>query len=59
MAIIHIVAADHSALDAILADKRPDVKVFEIGKDSKDAIEKEMQKHRKDFSLDTFQVVAQ
>ncbi|HXE64183.1 MAG TPA: hypothetical protein VN519_11625 [Bryobacteraceae bacterium] len=59
MAIIHVVAVDRHAFDAILADKRTDIRVFEIGKDSKDTIEKEMRKYKKDFSLDSFQVVAQ
>jgi len=57
MAIIHIVAADHHAFDSILADKRPEIRVFEIGKDSPDAIQAEMQKYKKDFNLNTFQVV--
>ncbi len=59
MAILHLVAADHHAFDAILADKRSEVRVFEIGKDSKDSIEKELKKFRKDFDLTSFQVVAQ
>jgi hypothetical protein len=32
MAIVHLVAVDHHAFGAILADRRPEVKVFEIGK---------------------------
>lgn len=59
MAIIHVVAVDHNAFNAILADTRPEVKVFEIGKDSKATINAAMQQYRKDFNLDTFQVVAQ
>lgn len=58
MAIVHMVAVNHHAFDAILADKRPEVKVFEIGKDSKAAIEGEMQKHKSGFDLSKFQVVA-
>ena len=59
MAIVHLVAANPRAFDAVLNDKRPEIRAFTIGKDSKDTIEKEMQKYRKDFSLATFQVVAQ
>jgi hypothetical protein len=59
MAILHLVAADHRAFDALLNDKRPDIRVFEIGKQGKDSIEKEMKKFRKDFDLDSFRVVAQ
>ena len=47
------------AFDPIFRDKRPDIKVFEIGKDKKDDIEKELKKFKKDFDLNTFQVVAQ
>jgi hypothetical protein len=59
MAIIHVVAVDRHAFDDILADKRTDIRVFEIGKDSKEVIEKAIRKYKKDFSLDAFRVVAQ
>ena len=59
MAIIHIVAVDRQAFSPILADKRPEIRVFEIGKDSPDAIEKELKKYKKDFSLNSLQVLAQ
>lgn len=59
MAIVQLVAVDHHAFDAILADTRSEIRVFEIGKDSKAAIEAEMQKHKKGFSLDGFRVMAQ
>ncbi len=58
MALLHLVAVNHHAFDSILADKRPEIRVFEPGKQSKGAIEAELQKYRKDFSLDKFQVVA-
>jgi hypothetical protein len=54
-----VVAANRHAFDAILADKRPEVRVFEIGKASRAAIEAEMQKHRKGFDLSRFEVRAQ
>jgi hypothetical protein len=59
MAIVHLVASNHSAFDAILSDKRPEIRVFEIGRHSKDTIEKELKKFKKDFSLDNFQVTVQ
>src|SRR5947209_3011010 len=34
MAIVHLVAIDAHAFDAILADKRPEIRVFEIWKDN-------------------------
>jgi hypothetical protein len=58
MAIIQLVAANRHAFDAILADKRPEIRVFEIGKHRKDDIEKELRKFKKDFDLQAFQVVA-
>jgi len=59
MAIVHMVAVDHHAFDAVLADKRSEIRVFEIGKDTRQAIEAEMQKYRKNFTLDSLRVVAQ
>jgi hypothetical protein len=58
MAIVHLVAADRNAFAAILADKRPEMRVFEIGKDKREDIEKELRKFKKDFDLDTLKVVA-
>jgi hypothetical protein len=59
MAIIQIVAADHHAFDSILADTRPEIHVFEIGRDSAATIQATMQQYKKDFNLGTFKVVAQ
>jgi hypothetical protein len=59
MAIVHYVAADRSVFNDILNDKRGDIRVFEIGKDKPDAIEKELQKHKKDFRLADIKVVVQ
>ena len=59
MAIIQIVAADWRAFDAVLSDKRAEIRVFEIGKDKKGEIEKEMRKYKKDFDLASFQVAAE
>ena len=59
MAIVNLVAVDRHAFAAVLADKRPEIRVFEIGKDTQRAIETAMQMYRKDFTLDAFRVVAQ
>ena len=58
MAIIHVVAVDRHAFDTIFADKRPEIKVFEIGVDSREKIEDFLQAHKAGFSLDSLQVVA-
>jgi hypothetical protein len=58
MAVVHLVASNRHAFDAVLADTRPEIRVFEIGKDSRAAIEAEMQKHVKGFDLSKFAVVA-
>lgn len=59
MAIVHMVAVNHHAFDPVLADTRPEILVFEIGKDSPAKIEAALQKYKKGFSLDRFKVVAQ
>jgi hypothetical protein len=37
MAIVHLAAADRNAFKQILADTRPEIRVFEIGKDDRAA----------------------
>lgn len=59
MAIVQVVAADRAALAPFLNDKRPEIRVFEIGRDSKEKIEAELRKYKSDFDLASFQVVAQ
>lgn len=59
MAIVHIVATDPTAFAPILADTRPEIRVFQIGKDSKAAIEAALQQYKKGFTLDSLQVFAQ
>lgn len=59
MAIVHIVAADPSAFADIVADSRPEIRVFQIGKDSPATIQAEIQKYKKDFNLTTFEVPIQ
>jgi hypothetical protein len=58
MAIVHVVAADRGAFEKILADKRPEIRVFELGKVPRVLIEAEMRKYKANFSLDSLQVVA-
>ncbi len=53
-ALVEFVARDRSAFQEILADARPNVKVFEKGKDRREAIEQEFRKHKKNFHLDQF-----
>ena len=59
MAIVHLVSPDRRAFAQIFADQRPEIRVFELGKDSRTAIETEMRKYKQDFDLDTLEVVAQ
>lgn len=59
MAIVHYVAVNRKAFAGILADTRPEVRVFEIGRDDRSTIETEMKKYKKDFNLDTLKVYAQ
>lgn len=59
MALVHLVALDPHVFDALRADKRPEVRVFEIGRQGKDEIERELKKFRKDFDLTKFEVEAQ
>jgi hypothetical protein len=58
MAIIHIVAVDRNSFAAIFADTRPEIKVFEIGKDKQADIEAFLQQYKKGFTLDSIRVVA-
>jgi len=53
------VAVYRSAFTAILTDKRPEIRVFEIGKTPPAAIEAELRKYKKDFSLESLKVNAQ
>jgi hypothetical protein len=59
MAIIHMVAVNRNSFAAVFADTRPEIKVFEIGVDKQATIEAFMQQHKKGFTLNSIQVVAQ
>jgi hypothetical protein len=58
MAIVHFVAVDRRAFASIFADTRPEIRVFEIGKDTRTQIEAEMGMYKAGFSLDKLKVVA-
>jgi hypothetical protein len=59
MAIVHLVSPDRRAFARILADQRPEIRVFELGKHDRSVIETEMRKYKRDFDLDTLEVAAQ
>lgn len=56
LALVEFVARNRSAFDSILADKRPNVKAFEVGKAKRADIEAEFRKHKKNFDLDKLRV---
>jgi hypothetical protein len=58
MILLHIVATTRKAFEPILNDKRGDIKAFEIGRSGKGEIEGEMKKYKKDFALESFEVIA-
>jgi hypothetical protein len=58
MAIIHIVAANRNAFAGVLSDKRPEILVFEPGKQTRQAIETALGAYRKGFTLAGFDVEA-
>jgi hypothetical protein len=51
-ALVEFVARDRSAFKPLMADTRPDVKIFEKGKAKRADIEAEFKKWKKDFDLD-------
>lgn len=59
MAIVQFVAADHKASNAILADKDPDIRVFEIGKTPPATIEAALAVFKAGFTLDSLKVYVQ
>jgi len=57
-ALVEFVARTREAFAPILADKRPEVKVFIKGKDKRQDIEAAFRKLKTTFNLDTFGTVA-
>ena len=57
-ALVEFVARDKKALEPILSDKRPNVKVFRKGRATRQQIESEFLKHKKDFDWNRFGVIA-
>jgi hypothetical protein len=56
-ALVEFVAYSRDAFRDLLADKNPDIKVFFKGIDKRADIEAEFKKHKKGFSLSSFEVV--
>lgn len=54
-ALVELVARDRKALEPVLSDRRPSVKVFERGKARAAEIQAEFRKYKRDFELDRFQ----
>ena len=50
-ALVEFVATDRAALDEILKETHPDVKVFRLGEQSRKAVLTELRKFRKDFDF--------
>lgn len=51
-AIVEFVAMDRAAFASILADRSPDIKSFQKGKEKRDDVELELKKYKKDLDLD-------
>jgi hypothetical protein len=58
MVIVQLAAVNHHAFDAILADTRPEIRVFEIGKDDPAQIETALKQFKANFTLDSLRLVA-
>jgi hypothetical protein len=57
LALVEFVARDRAAFKEILADRRPELRVFEKGRNPRDQIEAEFRQHKRDFNLDRFGVM--
>jgi len=57
LALAELVAVNRSAFKALLADTRPQVKVFLKGRDNPDDALAEFQKHKKGFTLSQLGVI--
>jgi hypothetical protein len=57
-AIVEFVSRDRLAMAPLLTDTINNLKIFQKGKDSRDDLEAEMRKYKKDFSLDGFAATA-
>lgn len=57
LALVELVAYSRDAFKDLLADTRPEVKVFIKGKHKREDIEKEFKKYEKDINLDSFGTV--
>lgn len=53
-ALVEFVARDREAFAPILSNRRPDVVRFEKGRSTREEVEQEFRKHKKDFNLSQF-----
>jgi hypothetical protein len=56
-ALVELVTANKAAFSPILTAAVPNVKVFEVGKDSRAAIETEFKKYKVNFTFDSFRPI--
>jgi hypothetical protein len=56
-ALVEFVARDRAAFKAIFNDHHPQVKIFQRGKDRRDDVQREFRKHKRNFDLDSLDVV--
>ena len=54
IALVELVARTPDAFKAILAERRPDVRIFRKGLTTKEEVEQAFKPHKKDFSADSF-----
>lgn len=59
LAVMELAARDRSAFQALLNDRRPEVRVFERGKSRREEVEAEVRRHIRNFDLTQFGVRAQ
>jgi hypothetical protein len=59
LALVEFVAPKRSAFQPILSANQPGVKIFERGKSTRQDIEQEFRKYKKNFSLSQLEVTAQ
>jgi hypothetical protein len=55
-AIVEYVARDRSAFNRLMADRRPDVKVFDKGRAQRSEMDVELKKHKTNINLDQLMV---
>jgi hypothetical protein len=56
-ALVEFVAVDRGAINGILRSNDPRIKAFEVGKSTRQEIETEFRKYKRNFSFDNFHPV--